>query len=181
MPLSFLDGNPAHTTFVYMTGRDSGSGTRITVEKCLRFTGTPILWGTNGSSATYIGPPAFLGFSSGGFERNLIAGKNDAIGYLGRSDLAAIAASASAVSFNGIAYSTAAVENGAYEIWGYEHMYNRAGGLSANQRQVRNALYNAITDAAYQATAIYANNFEPLTGMHVERGADGGDISSLDF
>ena len=57
----------------------------------------------------------------------------------------------------------------------------RRRACSNPSRQVRNAFYNAITDAAYQATAIYANNFEPLTGMHVERGADGGDISSLDF
>jgi len=181
MPISFLDGNPAHTANIYMTGRDSGSGTRITTEKCIRFTGTPILWGTNDASNVYKTSPEFQGYSSGGFERALIAEKGDAIGYLGRADAAAIAASATQISFDGIPYSTANVENGAYEIWGYEHMYNRAGGLSANQKQVRLALLNAITDPAYQATPIYANAFEPLAGMHVERGADGGDLSSLDF
>jgi len=186
MPISFLDGNPAHTANIYMTGRDSGSGTRITTEKCIRFTGTPILWGTNNADnvyRTHDNNPAisFDGYSSGGFERALIAEKPDAIGYLGRADAANIAASASQISFDGIPYSTANVENGAYEIWGYEHMYNRAGGLSPNQKQVRLALLNAITDPAYQATPIYANSFEPLAGMHVERLADGGDISSLDF
>src|ERR1051326_7945982 len=77
MPATFLGGASANP--VYMIGRDSGSGTRITVEKDIRFVGTPILWTTNGAGA-YI---QHAGHSSGGLDRDLIAVKSDAIGYLG--------------------------------------------------------------------------------------------------
>jgi phosphate transport system substrate-binding protein len=176
MPATFLGGSSSSP--VYMIGRDSGSGTRITVEKDLRFVGTPILWGTNGAGA-YVQNG---GYSSGGLERNVIAGKGDAIGYLGRADLAAIAASASAISYDGVAYSPANVQSGSYAMWGYEHIFNRASGLSPNQALVKNALVAAITDATYQTSnPLYTVSFEALSLMHVGRGADGGDIFSLDF
>jgi len=178
MPATFLGGSSANP--VYMIGRDSGSGTRITVEKDIRFVGTPILWGTNGAGA-YVqqNPP---GYSSGGLERNVIAAKSDAIGYLGRADLAAISTVASAISYEGVAYSPANVQNGNYALWGYEHIFNRAGVLSANQNAVKSALVNAITDPTFQTSnPLYTVSFEALSLMHVGRGADGGDIFSLDF
>ena len=176
MPATFLGGSSANP--VYMIGRDSGSGTRITVEKDIRFVGTPILWTTNGAGA-YI---QHAGHSSGGLERNVIAFKSDAIGYLGRADLAAISGAASAISYDGVAYSSAAVQTGSYGLWGYEHIFNRAGGLSANQAAVKGALVAAITDPTFQASnPLYTVSFESLASMHVGRGADGGDIFSLDF
>ncbi len=66
-------------------------------------------------------------------------------------------------------------------MWGYEHIVNRVGGLSANQALVRDALIKAITDSAYQSTPIYTNSFVRLSQMQVERGADGGTITSLNF
>jgi phosphate transport system substrate-binding protein len=176
MPATFLGGSSPNP--VYMIGRDSGSGTRITVEKDIRFVGTPTLWTTNGAGA-YV---QHAGHSSGGTERNVIAAKSDAIGYLGRADLTAIQASASAISFEGVAYTAANVQNGAYALWGYEHIYSRAGGLSANQALIKGALVAAITDATFQSSnPLYTVSFEQLIQMHVGRGADGGDIFSLDF
>jgi len=178
MPATFLGGSSPNP--VYMIGRDSGSGTRITVEKDLRFVGTPILWGTNGAGA-YVqqNPP---GYSSGGLERNVIAAKSDAIGYLGRADLAAISGAASAISYEGVPYSPANVQTGSYALWGYEHIFNRVNGLSANQAAIKTALVNAITDPTFQTSnPLYTVSFEALNLMHVGRGADGGDIFSLDF
>jgi len=176
MPATFLGG--VSTSPVYMIGRDSGSGTRITVEKDLRFVGTPTLWTTNGAGA-YV---QHAGHSSGGLERNVIAAKSDAIGYLGRADLSAISSVASAISFQGVPYTPANVQNGAYEMWGYEHIYSRAGGLSANQALIKAALIAAITDNTFQSSnPLYTVSFEQLSQMHVGRGADGGDIFSLDF
>ena len=68
---------------------------------------------------------------------------------------------------------------GSYALWGYEHVVNRSGGMSANQQAVRNALIAAITNPTYQSTPIYTNSFVRLNQMHVERGADGGPITSL--
>ena len=175
MPASYLGGTGSNP--IYATGRDSGSGTRITVHKVIGFNGTPILWTTNGAGQ-YIQTG---GLSSGGLERNVIKGQADAIGYLGLSDYAAIAASATAIAYDGVAYSEPAVANGAYTLWGYEHVVNRSGGLSSNQQAVKNALISAITDATYQSTPIYANSFVRLNQMNVERGTDGGPITSLNF
>ena len=175
MPASYLGGSTADN--VYLIGRDSGSGTRITVEKCIKFVGTPVLWGTNGAGA-YI---TTGGLSSGGLVRSIVGSKGDAIGYLSRADYLPIAATTTILNYDGVVFSPANVASGGYAIWGYEHIVNRAGGLSANQGLVRDALIAAITDATYQTTAIYANNFVALADMHVERGADGGTITSLDF
>jgi len=176
MPASYLGGTSPDP--IFLIGRDSGSGTRISVEKDIGFVGTPTLWATN-AAGTYV---QTNGFSSGGLERGVIASKPDAIGYLGRADYAAIAATATAISYNGVAYSSPAVQNGAYGLWGYEHIVNRAGGLSTNQRLVRDALISKITDHTFQTTnPLYNQSFESLDDMHVERGADGGTITSLDF
>ena len=175
MPATYLGGSG--TNPVYCIGRDSGSGTRISTEKDIGFVGAPLLWATNGAG-TYV---VTNGYSSGGLERAVIGGKPDAIGYLGRSDLAAIAATATAISYDGVPYSEPAVATGSYGVWGYEHIVNRVGGLSANQALVRDALINAITDSAYQSTPIYTNSFVRLNQMQVERGADGGTITSLNF
>ncbi len=175
MPAIYLGGSS--TNPVYLIGRDSGSGTRISTEKDIGFVGFPLLWATNGAG-TYI---TTNGYSSGGLERDVIKGKPDAIGYLGRADLAAIALTATAISYDGVPYSEPAVATGSYSMWGYEHIVNRVGGLSANQGLVRDALIKAITDSAYQSTAIYTNSFVRLDQMQVERGADGGTITSLNF
>lgn len=175
MPATYLGG--VSTSPVYMTGRDSGSGTRITVHKDIGFNSTPLLWTTNGAG-TWI---QTAGLSSGGLERDVIKGKADAIGYLGLSDYASIASFATTIAYNGVAYTEPAVANGAYALWGYEHIVNRAGGMSSNQQAVRNALIAAITDATYQSTPIYTNSFVRLNQMNVERGTDGGPITSLNF
>ena len=176
MPATFLGGSSASP--VYMVGRDSGSGSRISVERDLGFVGTPVLWATNGAGA-YI---QTNGFSSGGLVRGVIQGKADAIGYLGLGDYVAIQASATAISFNGVAYSPANVQNGKYGLWGYEHIVNRVGGLSQNQALIRDALKAAITDQNYQLNnTLYNVSFVDIANMHVERGADGGTITSLDF
>jgi hypothetical protein len=176
MPASYLGGTSPDP--IYMIGRDSGSGTRISVERDIGFVGSPTLWATN-SAGGYV---LTNGFSSGALERAVIKSKPDAIGYLGRGDYATIALNATAISFDGVAFSPANVGNGSYSLWGYEHIVNRVGGLSANQILVRNALISAITNPAYQTgTPLYNDNFVSLSEMHVERGADGGTITSLDF
>ena len=178
MPASFLGGNDASSNSpVYFTGRDSGSGTRISVHKDVGFTGTPVMWSTNNAGG-YI---QNSGFSSGGTERNTIAAGSRVIGYLGEADALAVAASTTQLSYNGVPFSHNNVATGKYPIWGYEIIVNRAGQLSANQATIRNALISKITDAAYQATAVYSNSYVGLADMHVERGTDGGTITSLDF
>ncbi len=176
MPATYLGGT-SHNP-VYLIGRDSGSGTRITVERDLGFVGSPTLWATN-AAGSYV---LTNGYSSGGLVRGAILTKPDAIGYLSRPDFVAIAANSTILNYDGVAFSPANVGNGSYALWGYEHIVNRVGGLSASQILVRNALISAITNPTFQTTVpLYNDNFVSLTEMHVERGADGATITSLDF
>src|SRR5258708_11550194 len=105
MPATYLGGSS--TNPVYLIGRDSGSGTRISTEKDIGFVGAPLLWATNGAG-TYV---VTNSYSSGGLERVVIGGKPDAIGYLGRADLAAIAVTATALNYEGVPYSATAGAN----------------------------------------------------------------------
>ena len=176
MPAIFLGGSS--TNPVYFIGRDAGSGTRITVQKCIGFTGDPTEWALDASN-NYI---LTNGFSSGGLLRNVVASKPDAIGYLGLADFAAISTNATACTFNGIPFSHANVTHGSYSLWGYEHLVNRSGALSANQQAVRDALIKAITDSNFQGTnQLYTSSFTQVSEMQVQRQADGGTIFSLTF
>jgi hypothetical protein len=54
--------------------------------------------------------------------------------------------------------------------------------LDGNHIAVRNALVSAITNQIYQTqNAAYTNGFVDQVNMKVERGADGGPITSLAF
>jgi len=75
----------------------------------------PLLTGTNISKF-------FLGTSNTGF----VAGSSTCtlVGYVGLSDAAsAISKGCHALSYNGVPYTLANVQNGSYSMWGYEHMY----------------------------------------------------------
>lgn len=176
LPASFLGG--ASSNPVYLTGRDAGSGTRITIHKDIGFTGTPTLWGLDAANHLV----NTNGYSSGGGERAIISGNANVIGYLGVADATAIAGSATIISYNGVPFTTENVKTGKYPLWGYEHLVNRASGLSANQIAIRDALVAKITDQNFQTTnPLYTANFVDQAAMHVERGTDGGSITSLDF
>jgi len=176
MPATFLGGSSGSP--VFLTGRDSGSGTRITIHKDIGFSGSPTLWGLSGGNLVITN-----GYSSGGNERVVIAATNNVIGYLGLADAAAIASTAHAIAYEGVTYSASSVQNGNYPLWGYEHLVNRTSMDSdANKIAVRNKLVAAITDQTYQTTnPNYTANFVDQNAMHVQRGTDGGTITSLDF
>ncbi len=177
MPASFLAGSS--TNPVYLTGRDSGSGTRISVHKDIGYTGTsPRMWGLDSLGNLVL----TNGYSSGGSERTVIANNANVIGYLGVADAGAISASATQIAYEGVPFSIPAVQNGAYPIWGYEHLVNRTSALSDNQTQIRDALIAALTNQEFQTTnTLYTVNFVDQANMKVKRGTDGGTITSLSF
>jgi hypothetical protein len=177
MPATYLGGSSPNP--VYLLGRDSGSGTRISTHKVVGFTGLPSLfYYTNGAYLSV----ADAGYSSGGLERTAITNGPASIGYLGLADFLPIADKAHTINYDGVAYSPANVANGSYAFWGYEHMVNRNGGLSANQTLVKNALVAAMTDATYQTSNTnYSAYFVSVSSMQVKRGTDGGPITSKNF
>ena len=175
MPANFLGG--ALTNNVYAVGRDSGSGSRITVEKDIGFVGNPTLWATNGAGVLI----TTNGYSSASLVASTVKGTSYTIGYMSLGDFITINTSATALSYNGVPFSATNVQNGKYAMWGYEHLVSR-NGMSANQQLVRNALVSAITNQTYQTSdPSYAGLFVDIANMQVERGADGGTITSLQF
>ncbi len=178
IPASFLGATgPNSTNVVYLIGRNTDSGTRITIEHVLGYIGAESLWATNGNGG-YIPNP---GFSSGGSTANNIAGGAQSIGYVGLSDYSTITNNATALLFEGVAAIPFNVTTGKYPMWAYEHLYSRVG-LSPNQQSVREALVAALTNPFYQSTnPLWFNYFVGLTQMTVSRTTDGGQITGNNF
>ena len=73
-------------------------------------------------------------------------------GYLGTSD-AAVGGNAIQLNYNGVAFSPAAVLNGSYSLWGYEHMYYKSN-LTGTAKTVA----DKIADRLYTTNADVNNN-----------------------
>jgi hypothetical protein len=82
------------------------------------------------------------------------------------------------INYNGVAYSTNAVQEGLYTFWGYEHLDYRTG-YSGNGKTVADLIANKIltTDAAVIPPGSVAPGIL-LSSMHVQRSTDGGPISN---
>lgn len=180
---SFLSGDFTNDSgdYLYPTGRNSGSGTRITVLSETRYgRGTAVAQQSTTSTTTNLtgAPTAFA--TSGGYSALQIAdllGKTPAasteswISYLGLSDanLAIGNGAAAILTYNGVAYSQENVRNGAYTLWGYQQMYRKTG-LNALEVAFDTALRAAID-------ANLSSDFVGLGSMKVNRtGGDGGAV-----
>jgi hypothetical protein len=164
------------TTLVYAMGRDNDSGTRITAfaetgagvfTQSSQYTGT-VTGGVLGSMVN-VGDG---GYASGGDLASRLAGSGVlAVGYLGLSDAGtAITAGAKSLTYNGVAFSNAAVQNGTYTFWSY-------------YQQIRNELPEGPALSLYETVkaALIAlpsgSSSVKLTDMKVERQADGATVT----
>jgi hypothetical protein len=149
--LAQFTGNPADTTFVYITGRDNQSGTRVNQFGDCGFGifSSPFMVQINADGSMKDQNPPFgayvgdYGYSSGGsvatqMGYDLSQGtsvdvangtgveKFSVIAYLGRSDAnTAEANGATDLTCNGVAYSNAAIQEGQYDLWGNEYVYRK--------------------------------------------------------
>lgn len=174
MPTRFL-GGADDGSVVRFIGRDNMSGTRITMQRCIGFAGTPKM--QDKLSGTW---KATNGYSSGGSIGTALTNGTDCIlSYVTLADGAARIADGKAVylSYNGVPYSRAAVTNGYYSFWTFESAYSRQS-LSAevDKQAVYTGLLGAITNADYQLTNSIFNNYVPMGQMNVDRYQDGGLI-----
>jgi hypothetical protein len=180
-PLSLFTGNAADSGhIVYGTGRDNSSGTRITTVannyyglnlNIAQYTGTgdPL-------TLTYVGNG---GYSSGsgvsGMLAATITGARSVVGYLGLSDGATAATGgASYIKFNGVDYSTTAVYNGQYTLWGYLHQSTMLDPVNGTGTTVN--FYKDLRDAMI---ANPGSGTLGLSNMTVERAADGAAVTPL--
>jgi hypothetical protein len=89
------------------------------------------------------------------------------IGYVGTADAnSALTTGTSATNngatelkYNGTLYSQAAVKNGAYSLWGYEHALYNSSLESGDKLQA----IDDIADTVYQTTASYNSSLTPVT------------------
>jgi hypothetical protein len=157
-PLAVFSGNAADTNnFVYVSGRDNQSGTRVnaygtsgfgifTIPKQIEMNSSGVMQDLTGSG-TYAGD---YGFSSGGTLAKTMGANTTAasdlwngvtgysvIAYLGVGDAnTAITAGAVALNIDGVPFSPAAVKEGTYNFWGNEFIFaanNVAVGSEADK------------------------------------------------
>ena len=173
--LSQVTGNTADAnTFVQVIGRDSDSGTRLETfaETGFGILKTPVQYDASISGGTITSldpwpgqftdgtsyPAGTQGYNSGGGVSTalntpgmLTAADNPGvlIGYLGISDANNVT-NGTKLSFNGVPYSVANVQQGLYDFWAYEHVYYRTnyGTTSANGKTVVDQIAAQIHNVA---------------------------------
>lgn len=185
-PLSMFTGDSDDEQVeVIPTGRNTGSGTRVTI---LAETGygfnTPVSQFQPtivAGEVTALNAPGNNGYSSNSGVRTVLESTMSAAlapdyifaGYLTISDaIQAIGNGAKELTYNGVAYSEENVKSGKYSLWGYQWLYN-ADGLTADETTVLGEFVAAIP--ANLGTAGI-----PIPQMRVIRsGGDGGQIFTL--
>jgi len=200
MSLALFTGNSSDEgSFVYATGRNPDSGTRLTAfsEVGISLSNDVIQLqplDTNGNKVAALNTPienvqywpsetingitldeGNSGYSSGGDMAKAMSNTSaDAGGffvtYLSTGDATPAVNGgngAATLTYNGFAYSVAAVAEGQYTFWGYEHL-DYLSSLSGVPRTFADALATQIANVEAQIT---------LPSMHVVRQVDGGVVT----
>jgi hypothetical protein len=114
-------------------------------------------YSSGGTLASVMGTPGSLAGAGGWF-----------ISYLSTGDAAtAVGLGAATMTYNGVAYSLPAVQEGQYTFWSYEHLMYPTS-LAGNSKTVADQLAKQIHDT--DATIL-------LSGMQVGRTVEGGDVT----
>jgi hypothetical protein len=188
-PIGQFTGANDDSSYVYVAGRDTSSGTRANV---LGDTGYGILNAVDQVILTSgaLADDGNTGQSSGGtlaksLTYNTVSGTDtinggtgfSIIAYLGYSDAAtALAGTGGGVpavecSYNGVPFSIANIENGTYNLWGNEYIYQAPSLSTVNPTAL--TVYNLLNrsgDTLF-ATA-FGNPYTvgiPLSAMHASR------------
>lgn len=187
LPAAYFGGSASATNIpqdaVYLVGRNTASAVRSLIDSGIYFSGAPAFWTVD----SHNNPTNSAGLSSGSAVTNVLGVLTNAIGTLGVGDLVGNGTPASpdwtALSYEGVPFTTANVINGAYPIWGYENWWvlpSGPGSPSAAQQTVIQALYNAISDTTFQHSSSYFVGIFVAPGdLNVSRSTDGGPITSL--
>jgi len=188
--LSQITGNEADSTWVYITGRNNNSGTRVNTFGSTGFgifkSPKQLQVGSNGAMLN--GGLGDFGYDSGGsvatqmgYDLSLVtsvdivpghgSGHFSVAAYLGTSDAAAaVTAGGTEISYNDVAFSQGAVEGGQYTFWGNEFIYELvadAGTLDANDfvfGGISSGITSELTDDSFiQFSAMHVTRSGPTT------------------
>jgi len=196
-PASFLTGNSADAAkSVYITGRNSGSGTRITTLAEINYPAdtnvnqyAPVYTGSIITGLTHLATTA--GLSSGGDvatalnaslsstitngTKTIDSSKVVLLSYLAYSDAVSVT-NGSILNYNGVSFLTGGVpntniQNGAYTFWGYEHLLTpSATDNDSDKTAVLNDLVSDIPNFLGTGTQTIGIG---LDSMNVQRSGDG--------
>jgi hypothetical protein len=189
--LALFTGNSSDTSYVYVTGRDNNSGTRVNTLGVTAYgifqPAYQIEIGSNGQLLDPVGDNSFYtddgvtGYSSGGTVATQLGydcsvtvdklkGGNstglNVIAYVGISDgNTALANGASQVEFNGVLESPATVKEGQYSLWGNEFIYH----LSSPSSQALAVWTKLSSNTGITANSDGSTTID-LNQMHATRG-----------
>jgi len=197
--LSLFTGNSNDTKLVFAVGRYDGSGTRVQAfaDSGFGVFSTPEQFGiTNVAGAAQIalfqGVDANGNFKNDGSQGYFSGGQVSAamsvpgsstttdpfgntgwyaICYVGISDNANINGGANALSLNGVPYSTAAVQEGEYSYWGYEHLLYLPALAGDKLTLANNLKIEIIQGLNSVASGVDINS------MHVSKASDTADAA----
>jgi hypothetical protein len=193
--LALFTGNSADTTYVYVSGRDSGSGTRVNAMGTSGYGifATPALVQISSLGAMiavdgthYTGDhfaTGEYGYASGGTLATQLGyslaasvdsvplhgtGHFSVIAYLGIPDATkAEGLGATDLTYNGIPFSIAAIKEGQYNFWGNYHVAKKNAGLNAQAP----AVFTKLTAASPAGVDGHADDTVLIkrTNMHATR------------
>ena len=152
LPVRQFTGVPTDTGIVNVEGRDSGSGTRVTVLAETGVGGGATVVQRKVSAGNYVADA--IGFSGGGALATDLAlnvgtsanGAGGAIGYVSVSDAATVLATGGAyLKYEGVPMTFDNVRSGKYTLWAYEHMYDAyTVAPGSDEETLRNAIVTEI-------------------------------------
>ena len=179
---TFLGGTANNN--VLLVGRTSDSGTRLSVEKVIGFSGSEIQWSSTNNGASWF---ASDGQTSGSLVNGLlkIAATNTTyslLGYVGLGDAGGL----TKLQYNGVNYTAANVTNGLYAVWGYEHSALKTAP-SPDEQSLYFGLVGALKNPGFTSTnSLFSNatdtpSFININNMRVYRANDGTPIKGKTF
>jgi len=176
-PATFFGGTNGPNP-IYFIGRNSQAAVRTITDLVIYNSAGFISYQTNALGQPVPDTSADPGLQFGGSVANTVAALTNSIGTVAVQN---IIKNTAAIPYEGVPYSVSNVINGSYPLWGYEHYYYitaNTGKPTQPQLDVINALYNVVTNGAFQTTSVFTNKFIPNGAMRVHRNppTDGGPI-----
>ncbi len=180
---TFLGGSGAGTNVVYFVGRNTQAAVRTEIDLNIFATG----FQTYTTNNNQIVLDNYRTNTSGAYDPGEATGSAvvAVLGFItngiGTVAIQNVKKPVAALSYEGVTYSAANVQNGTYPLWNPEYYYylksTVTGTPDASKLAVITALYQSVTNATFQVDPVYTNNFIPYTSLNVTRGFDGGPIS----
>jgi hypothetical protein len=186
-PLALYTGNSADQgTFVFATGRDADSGTRLTALSESGIGGATNVVQYDASNGNIYPDETINGIaytngnggeaSGGNLATKMFssyAASNIFVTYLGTNDASKLLTSGTnpgkELTWNGVAYSDSNIKQGKYTFWGYEHLYYLSS-LTGTAKTVADTIANQIK------TVDATQSGYKISDLSVKRDTDGGVV-----